>query len=369
MNSAAFTSQLKRLHRDVQAEHPALLRIAFAIFDPATGLVKTYSHSTINSNPLVFYDCPLDEAPSLAMVAESRQPRIINDTRPMAASSRWHARMVALSGLKSSYTKPIFSRDVLQGFLFLNADTLGYFDASRMRALTLLVRHLELLFIQALVPHHTFRGAVRMARKFSGTRDEETPHHLERMARYARLIVRELQAEEDIDDAFAEALFQFAPLHDVGKIAVADSILFKPGTLSEAELAEMRSHAQKGAAIIDDIVEAFDLDAGWAAEIMRNIVLYHHESPDGSGYPFGKRGAAIPLEARVTKVADVFDALTSSRPYKQPWPLERAFSHLQESIGKQFDGDCVKALIRRRSDIEAIRRNFPDESFEVIETA
>jgi putative two-component system response regulator len=136
-------------------------------------------------------------------------------------------------------------------------------------------------------------------------------------------------------------------MHDVGKIAVADAVLLKPGALTPNEREDMQRHTQFGGEIL----------AGSTAPIIKlahEIATTHHERFDGQGYPLGLRGRAIPLSGRIAAVADVFDALTSERPYKKAWSLEEARAFLVKERGRQFDPSCVDAFMARWDDITAI---------------
>jgi HD-GYP domain-containing protein (c-di-GMP phosphodiesterase class II) len=120
----------------------------------------------------------------------------------------------------------------------------------------------------------------------------------------------------------------------------------------------MRRHVAKGVAIIDAIIEGFDPDFISHLGIARNIIAFHHENVDGSGYPLGVRGSDIPIEARIVAVADVFDALTSDRPYKRQWSNEKALDEVRKLIGRKFDRDCAEALVRRMDDVVKIQERF-----------
>ncbi|QEL64830.1 putative two-component system response regulator [Oryzomicrobium terrae] len=181
-------------------------------------------------------------------------------------------------------------------------------------------------------------------------RDPETGAHILRMAHYSRLIARNLGLSEAEQDLILEA----APMHDVGKVGTPDFILLKPGRLTEEEFAVMRQHAQKGC---DILARSTSPILQKAAE----IALTHHEKFDGSGYPNGLAGEAIPLHGRIVAVADVFDALTSSRPYKPAWSLDRARDYLRESAGGHFDPRCVEAFLADWEAVLDIHGRFQDE--------
>ena len=197
-----------------------------------------------------------------------------------------------------------------------------------------------------------------MARELSHLRDEETGAHLDRMSRYARVIARSLADQEHLNDEFVEFVFLFAPLHDVGKIAIPDRILLKAGKLTPEEFEVMKTHVEKGVAIINKMARTFGIGSGQHIDVLRNIVQYHHECFDGSGYVTGLIGREIPLEARIVSVADVFDALTTKRPYKSAWSNDDAFRLLDKFSGEKFDGDCVDALAANRNHVEALQKRF-----------
>ncbi|MEO6264418.1 MAG: two-component system response regulator [Luteimonas sp.] len=174
-------------------------------------------------------------------------------------------------------------------------------------------------------------------------RDAGTSAYLERMAHIAGLIAEELGMFEDEVRLIELA----APLHDMGKIAIPDAILMKPGPLDEDEIRVMRRHPQIGYQLLNGSQNRF-------IQMGAVIALRHHERYDGSGYPDGLVGDAIPIEARIVAVADVLDALLSPRPYKPRWPLDDALAYLREQSGVLFDPRCVDVLLRNRTRVEDI---------------
>lgn len=178
-------------------------------------------------------------------------------------------------------------------------------------------------------------------------RDADTGFHLSRMAAYSRLIATQLGLSEAECDLICEA----APMHDIGKVGIADAVLLKPGPLNDEERKIMQRHPQIGADILAGS-ESPLLQAGAV------IAISHHERYDGGGYPHGLVGAAIPLYGRIIAVADVFDALTNARPYKPAWPLERAIDYLHGQKGTHFDPACVDALFADMDTVLAIQLRF-----------
>jgi HD-GYP domain-containing protein (c-di-GMP phosphodiesterase class II) len=192
-------------------------------------------------------------------------------------------------------------------------------------------------------------------------RDMETGSHIDRTAYYARLIALELAPSYQLTDEQIEHIFLFSPLHDIGKIGIPDSILRKPGKLNEQEFEVMKTHPEKGKEIIGEILKDFSLGTFGHVGILRNIAEYHHEAVDGSGYPKQLKGDEIPIEARISAVADVFDALTTRRTYKEAWSNEEAFAMLQRLADNKLDRDCVEILLKNKEKVAAIQQRFLDE--------
>jgi putative two-component system response regulator len=181
-------------------------------------------------------------------------------------------------------------------------------------------------------------------------RDPETGQHLLRMANYSRLIAREL----NLTDAEQELILQAAPMHDIGKVATPDAILLKQGKLTDEEFVIMKQHAIHGYSILCDSDSLLIRTAA-------TLALRHHEKFDGSGYPDGLAGDEIPLYARIVAVADVFDALTSARPYKKAWSLEDATQFLKQQTGSHFDPQCVDAFFQAWDDVLKIHELYQED--------
>lgn len=180
-------------------------------------------------------------------------------------------------------------------------------------------------------------------------RDPETGAHILRMANYTLIIARQLGLSDEEQDV----LLQAAPLHDLGKIGIPDNILLKPGPLSTEERKVMQTHATIGWQILGAHTSPI-LQAGAL------IAYSHHEKFNGSGYPRALVGEQIPLYGRIVAVADVFDALTSVRPYKDAWAIGAAESYLREQAGAHFDPQCVQGLLRCWDEVQETMRAHPD---------
>jgi two-component system response regulator RpfG len=350
-----FGRGISELHDELRQRYPVLCRVAVAIYDVERDFLKTFHHSTDNGNPLPHYHIKLSESPSLTKIRECGKPRIVDRLQSDYNPQTEHSRSLIKAGFASSLTVPIYNREQFFGFLFFNSRESGYFSPSVVEGLSIYARLMAVLVIQELMPIEMLKGAVETVREFSRHRDAETAGHVDRMARYSRLIALELADSHGLSDEFIEYLFRFAPLHDVGKVAISDSILLKEGPLTDAEFDTMKSHVSAGTEMVDGMVNGFGLGAIPHVEILRNIVCHHHEAVNGSGYMHGLEGDEIPLEARIASVADVFDALTSKRPYKAAWSNGDAFDFLRRNVGTKFDKACVEALLTNQGRVQQIQ--------------
>lgn len=202
----------------------------------------------------------------------------------------------------------------------------------------------------------------------SESRDPATGEHLRRMKHLARVLAETLQTHPNyravVTPEFVKQIEISAMLHDIGKVGISDAILLKPGKLTSDERQEMQQHPLISSQCLRRIEEK--LGSANFLEMAHEIALYHHERWDGLGYPFGRRGEAIPLSARIVAIADVYDALVSERIYKPAFPHEQCVAMIREGAGTQFDPELVKVFLsieRRFADIsDRIRENDPSLS-------
>ena len=200
------------------------------------------------------------------------------------------------------------------------------------------------------------------------TRDNETGNHIRRTQNYVLALAKKLKSHRRfsaaLDDQTIEMLYKSAPLHDIGKVGIPDAILLKPGKLTAEEFEIIKTHTTIGR---DTIAAAEKLIDGPSTflRLAREIAHYHQEKWDGSGYPEGLRGDAIPVSARLMALADVYDALISKRVYKPPFPHEKAVAIITEGSGRHFDPDVVEAFLMIEGQFRSIAERFADTDEEV----
>ncbi len=350
-------------HEAIKQYFSFLARIAITIYDPATTLLKSYVDSSDHPDQWQHCEAHLEELPSLKEVLDKGSPRVINNMVTFENKEYGHFKRLGREGYAASYTMPFFDNGVFSGFIFFNSDRTDVFTDDVLHELDIVGHMISLLVINEMEAVHALTAAVKTTEHITHVRDTETGSHLDRMSRYSRLIAVCLADKYNLDDSYIEHILSFSTLHDIGKVGIPDSILLKPGKLTREETEMMRTHARRGREIIDDLISNFGLGHFDYISVLRNIAEYHHEAINGTGYPEGKKGTEIPLEARIVAVADVFDALTSDRSYKKAWSNDEAFELLKKMAGETLDIDCVDAIINSSKEVEEIQERFKEDKF------
>lgn len=348
------------LHQVVRQDFDFIHRIAVAVYDQKSDILKTLAHSSDGNNPLRHYQCKLSEAKSLHRIHLEGRPRVANDLAVFSGGKQEHTRRISAHGYQASYTVPIYLHDQLTGFVFFNSRLPGVFQENKLQYLDMIARLISLLVSVELNQVQMLRGALRTATCFSGHKDPETGAHLERMAAFSRLIAIGVAGDYGLSDEQVEAIYWFAPMHDVGKIAIPDDIIRKPGRLTAEEFEVMKTHTTRGREIINTMLGHFNLERSDFVSMIGNIAAFHHENINGSGYPSGLKGDEIPVEARIIAVADVFDALTSKRSYKQAWSNEDAYAELKSLAAWKLDARCVDILTGNDEQVRNIQALYQD---------
>ena len=361
-SSQPLERKLAAIHEALCVQVDGVERISVAAYDPPTDTLKTFLASSPGGSNLVRYEARLADAPSLAEILRVGRPRVVNDLDIFREGRHLHTRVIAEERYRASYTVPTYMNAAFSGFIFFNSRASMAFTEEALRVLDVYAHLISAVVAADMLSLRVLAAAVKTAHDLVKFRDPETGAHLERISRYARLIAQHLAASgaASLDDEAIERIFRFAPLHDVGKLALPDRILQKPGPLTAEERDEMQGHTLRGREMIDAIVRNFGLEQLEGLDLLRHIAESHHETIDGRGYPRGLSDGSIPLEARIVAVADVFDALTSARPYKASWSNAEAFAWLRRLARTKLDEDCVEALAFNAGKVAELQSRFRD---------
>lgn len=359
--SNSLSSRLEELHAGLLERVPCIDRIACIKYDRGEDLLKTFVNSTRKGEPIANYEYRLSASESLSHIATSGEFRVINSISDEVRNGKPHSEWLRQQGYASSMTVPLYDNGDFFGLVFFDAAVPSAFTPVVQRDVLLFCNLINMAVSSEMSTVRSVVASAHIARDFANLRDFETGGHLERMARYSRVIAKALAPARNLSDEFIEHVFLFAPLHDIGKIGIADNILLKPGKLDPHERTIMESHVEKGMQMVEQIIGDFGLGQLPDSSILRNIVGGHHEWMDGTGYPRRLKGESIPLEARIITTADIFDALTSKRPYKEAWSVGSACEELRKMADNgKLDPVCVDAMIEYSDQIEKIKDRYQD---------
>ena len=342
---------VREIHDLILRYNKQVSRIACVLWDQASDLLYTYVNSTNEGSPLEAYKFPLSKSVSLMDTANSRTPRYLKNIGDVIKDEQGHSSWLLMQGYKSSYTVPLYQNKRFLGFIFFNSYLEDAFNEKLQREFDAYSGLIAANITKIQTPVHLITSVVNL-------RDIETEGHLNRVAAYSHLISSELVRQGKIDDELSSDIFLFSKLHDIGKIAVSESILYKDGPLDMDEFEHIKIHVENGLKLIDKLEDLGILETK-SFSVLRNIIAQHHEKLDGSGYPAGLTGNDISIEGRILAICDIFDALTSKRSYKDAWVNNKAFAELRQlTIDGKVDKDLVDILISNQAEINAIQKIF-----------
>jgi HD-GYP domain-containing protein (c-di-GMP phosphodiesterase class II) len=339
-------------------------RLAVAFLD-ASGQV--IAESAVSTLPTVHLEPGFIEEldnTTLGSILTARQTRIINDLprHYEKVHQSESTKRILDEGIKASITVPIEIHGHVLGFLFVSSGQKDIYTLEHARTiekvLTLQKHNLFYHYIIQEIVAETTRAFVSLMER----KDNETSLHITRMSRYSYILARELaKNDSSVTTMMQREILWFAPLHDIGKIGIPDSVLQKKSSLNSGEREVIEEHVNIGLAVIHSmnsgINRIIDLELLNTAE---NIIASHHERFDGSGYPKGLSGKEIPVSGRIVALADVFDALTSKRPYKEAFSIERSLEIIEEGVGSHFDPDVYAAFLTALPEIRLVYDRYKE---------
>ena len=266
-----LTDKLVAAHKSLNQVYPFVARIAVALYDAETTVLKTYIDSSGDKKPLEHYQTLIDDAPSLKKLLDKGVPRVINNMLTFNDNGHEHTARIGRQGYAASYTLPMFNDGVFFGFIFFNSTIKDVFTEHVLSQIDVYGHMISLMIINEFSAIKALTAAVKTTGHITHCRDPETGSHLDRMSRYSRIIATAIAEKYDLNDEYIEYIFMFSPLHDIGKIAIPDEVLLSPNRLNESDMAVMKTHSRKGREMIDDLVMNFGLQSIENVDVLRNM--------------------------------------------------------------------------------------------------
>lgn len=300
---------------------------------------------------------------SLEGIVKHGVPRIINDLRAFAKNKDTDYNKILLqAGINSSITLPLKVNDKPIGIIFFSNISKHIYNEKHIEFLKTLSNSIAISLNKNIFIDEMLYSTLLALTKMAEARDEDTGEHLDRMTAYSakitEFLVRDKLYCDQLTVPFMKGIERFSPLHDIGKVGVKDGILLKSGKLTTEEYEEMKKHVTYGVDVLRTAEGNIAKQKYSLFKMGIDIVEGHHEKWNGTGYPYGKAGFDIPLSARIVTVADVFDALTSKRPYKEAFSFEISFNYILEEKGKHFDPNIIDSLYRYKDELYELYLNF-----------
>jgi len=327
-------------------------RFSLAIYQSSQNLLVAF-HATVRGNKPVFlnkgFNQPLSET-SLNKIIDQRIPyRIINNLEERRSIS---SDLLLKEGIHANITVPIIINQRLFGFLFFAHQQKHVYTGDMGKVASLVANIVRSRFFYSYAIQKTLSvfgdGIVNIVE----FKDDETADHTRRVSLYAEVLADILRKQGRITPQKAEEIRAYAPLHDIGKIGIPDTILLKPAKLTSEEWNLMKQHPLIGGRLIKNANQQLINQMGFGLlHTAYNLIIDHHEWWDGSGYPQGKRGMDISIEGQIVAIADVFDALTTKRTYKPAFPFEQSLAIVQEQAGTHFNPELVAMFLDKREQI------------------
>ncbi len=360
-STGTLNNQLADIHQRLRVSMPEIDRISFALYDDEDDHLKTYADSTFRGYELMHYEFPLAELPALKICAETGECRYLGDIPNQISSQYPHTKWLIEQGYRSSLAVPVFQRKKFIGFIFLNSRQEHLFNNLLTDSLKPFLDIIRFIVTSEYDLVHSLIDSASLVHSRSQEHWQESYEHKERISRYAKVIALEVAHTYDLDDEIIENIAQFSKCHDIGKLSVPASLLTKSSSLGNSERDQMKDHVEKGVEIINQIIDEMGSPDHPCVAVLKEIVAYHHEFLDGSGYPYGLTQNDIPVSARIITVANVFDALTSHRPYKQAWSVPFALLELEKMVADgKLDKHCVNGLRYHQDYLKRVIEAYPE---------
>lgn len=359
---STLINSLRAVCSTVSHNYPSIDRIALTVFEshPGDG-IKTRSgaiyelgYSELNQ------DFKMEQVAFLQPECKEKAISLSRDGECTAESRKKHNCF----GRVSDYLRSLYFEGNIVGTICFSSSNCLHLTQDLQNLLELVSTAIEQKYAEYIRTHKGIENCVQIISRMVHVRDSETGLHLDRISAYSYLIAEKVKNHYNLSNEYVKYIHLFACLHDIGKVGIPDSILLKQGRLTHEEWLTIQSHVSIGEGILDHINDLITQKISLARTVLHNIVSGHHERGDGSGYPRGLKMDQIPIEARIVAVADVFDALSNHRSYKQAWPFDRVKTELLfEAACNRLDQVCVDALLSDEESLALVKHCFYEHQF------
>ncbi|MEF1289031.1 HD-GYP domain-containing protein [Vibrio sp. M260118] len=354
-----LNDQFADIQTRMQVHLPKLDKVSFALYDEREHLLKSYADSSSLSLSLTHFEAPLSSLPYLKKSIESRSKAFLNDVNCLHPSP--HIDSLLEEGYHSSVAIPTFVGSSFKGFIFLNSYQKQAFCPHDIEVVK---PYLKMLEAAIFSEYQLITALIEKSNKLvarSPVYQKESFSHKQRVSTYTNIIALALADLYGFDDEYVEHLTLLSQYHDMGKVMVPPELLCKQLPLTWEETQTLREHIRYGEEIVNRFVSELNASDHLSAQLMRDVVSYHYEFLDGSGYPHHLNGNTIPISAKIVCVANIFDALTTHKPYKQAWSVPYALLELEKMVCEgKLDASCVNALREQQHQLKSIIQRYPE---------
>jgi len=360
----SLNHQIRDLHTQIREAIPQIDRISFILYDTHLDMLRTYAASEITEVSSDDYQqYYFSECAQLKEAAELNTSHVIESMAELTlAPQPQHTKWLLDQGYQSTYFVPSYHHQQFIGFISFNSFKPHVFNIEVQQLLQPFCEEISHTINTEYSVINAILSSAALAREVYPGSKQDSDKHISRVSLFTHLIAKNLAYTQCFGDEMVEYIHLFSRLHDIGKLTIPDAILLKPTSLTPDERKIMQSHIDKGLIIIEKILADLGSPKHACIETLIDIITHHHEFLDGSGYPNGLSGDEIPISARIVAVANVFDALTSHRPYQQAWCVTSALLELEKMVAMgKLDGHCVNVLRDHQEYINQILSQYPEQ--------
>ncbi|MFA0440451.1 hypothetical protein BCU70_08140 [Vibrio sp. 10N.286.49.C2] len=351
----SINHELGTIHHTLRHDVPALSRMSIALFDSTHSQLHTFAHSTNEGQPLVRYRAPISASTTLGQLAYKQTHRVINDISNSVEPTSPHSSWLLEQNHLASLTMPIMDGNQFTGMLFLDANQSGFFDSLTTDELIMRTQPIRDLVCEQSTLIEATEALGHSVRTTSLSGKKDNIEHAYRVSQYSRIIANHVAALYQLDDENIDHITRFASLHDIGKYSTLSSKQCSLWLQDWDNSTLIAGRVQQGVNLISQLANQISERKYACTTLLKDIIRYHHEYLDGSGYPFGLKHEQVPVAARIVTIANIFDALTSCRHYSESWSLIHALLELEKMVAQgQLDGNCVHSLRCNQSKVRDI---------------